>query len=840
VHHVAAVRAAASLDELAREPRNRAFEAAGVQPREIFEPERAIRRRNSASLATTAVVGERASEIVPAAAQLVPPAFSGFLALPDNFTAIPPDTMGAVGPQHVVTMLNTQVLIQSRTGVARSGYPITLNAFWSPLGTFTGSGSTFDPRILYDAAADRWIATADVAGESASSALLVAVTQTGDPGGKWNYYKIDVGEANLWGDFPSTGFNANWVAVSMNMFRIKGTGAYVSTNVCVFSKADLYSASGTGSHSVFNDNQGEFTVAVDRDNSSPNTLYLVQAFPVGFGPIAGSGSIRVSTVTGAVGSETFGAGSGGFLNVADPWADTGPGTGDFGPQASTTTRIDTGDSRLTNCVLRGGSIWCAHTIYLPANAPTRAAAQWFQISPSTTPATLMQRGRIDDPTGTYHYAYPSIAVNKNGDALIGYTRFGETEYATAEFSYRASTDPPNTMQPETLIKFGEASYVSSGARTGSNRWGDYSTAMADPANDLNFWTIQEYAATPPSSRSGAFGTWWAQVIAPSAGLNCTYTVSAAAPSFDLAGGSDDASVTTGNGCPWQAAANTDWISIATGSPGVGSGTVHYTVASNSAGRSGTITIAGQTITVTQSAPSPTAPTFTTQAVVNAASFKGSGVAPGELVTVFGSGLGPGVLQKPMVNSAGVVDMIAGGTRVLFDGVAAPMIYSLSGQISAVAPFSLQGRTSTQVQVEYLGTRSAAVTVPVVASAPAIFTADSSGKGQGAILNQDFSVNGASNPASAGSAIAIYMTGAGAMQSPVTNGALARGTVSVAQDVTVRIGGVPVKPLYAGAAPGIVQGVVQINAVVPAGVTGNVALDLTIGGVTSPAVTVAVK
>jgi uncharacterized protein (TIGR03437 family) len=143
-------------------------------------------------------------------------------------------------------------------------------------------------------------------------------------------------------------------------------------------------------------------------------------------------------------------------------------------------------------------------------------------------------------------------------------------------------------------------------------------------------------------------------------------------------------------------------------------------------------------------------------------------------------------------------------------------------------------------VEYLGTRSAPVTVPVVAAAPAIFTADSSGKGQGAILNQDFSVNGANNPASAGSAIAIYLTGAGAMQSAVTDGALASATVSVAQDVTVRIGGAAVKPLYAGAAPGIVQGVVQVNVVVPSGVTGSVAVDVTIGGVTSPAVTIAVK
>jgi uncharacterized protein (TIGR03437 family) len=89
---------------------------------------------------------------------------------------------------------------------------------------------------------------------------------------------------------------------------------------------------------------------------------------------------------------------------------------------------------------------------------------------------------------------------------------------------------------------------------------------------------------------------------------------------------------------------------------------------------------------------------------------------------------------------------------------------------------------------------------------------------------------------------IYLTGAGAMQTPVTDGAIAPAVASIAQTVTVRIGGVTVKPLYAGAAPGIVEGVVQINAVLPAGIpAGNAPVDVTIGGVTSPAgVTVAVK
>jgi uncharacterized protein (TIGR03437 family) len=843
------MRTSAKLDDIARRPESRAV-SAPVQPREIFEPERALRKRANAEKLAQAAMAPQEPAALPAAGPTVPPIYTGFPGIADNFTAIPPDTMGAVGPRHVVTMLNTQVSIQSRDGAVRSGYPISLNAFWSPLGQFTNSSSAFDPRIYYDASADRWIAVADSAGELPSSALLIATSQTGDPGGVWNYYKVTIGNANLWGDFPVLGVNGNWVVVSVNMFQIQRQQSYVNTNLYVFSKADLYTnvdatgkGGGTGTHTVFSDNFGELTGANDVDNSSPNTLYLLQAFASDvFSPINGQG-MRLTKISGPIGNEVFS--TVGSVSFTDPWADSGPGTADFAPQAGTTTHIDSGDGRLGNCVLRSGHIWCAHTIYLPYPRPTRTAAQWFEIDPGTTRPSLVQHGRMDDPVSIYLYAYPSIAVNKNGDAMMAYTRFSSGDYPTAEFSYRASTDPANTMQPDNIFKVGESSYVATGVRSDSNRWGDYSMTLVDPADNLSFWTVQEYASTPPGARGGAFGTWWARVLAPSSGLHCTYAVEAAGRSFDVSGGNGAATVSAGDGCLWQVASNTSWIIVSGGSTGSGAANVQFSVApaGNSAlPRSGTITIAGQTITVTQSVPATSAPSFAAQGVVNAASYQGGGVAPGELVTLFGTALGPASLQKPQVSASEIVDTLAGGTRVLFDGVAAPMVYALAGQISAVAPFDIQSRSSTQVQVEFTGTRSSPVAVPVISTAPAIFTADASGKGQGAILNQDFTVNGPANPASRGSTIAIYMTGAGAMQLPVPNGQLAAGTTSIAQDVSVRIGGSIVKPSYAGSAPGIVQGVVQVNVVIPSNVsTGNLPIDVTIGGVTSPAgVTVAVR
>jgi len=281
VRRDAAVRATADLTEIARRPGSRAV-AADAPQREVYEPERAVRRHNATGARSAT---PRLPEPVRAPGASTVPSFSGFAALADNFTTIPPDTEGAVGPKHLVTMLNTQVLIQSRTGAAQSGFPITLNAFWSPLGDFT---DTFDPRVLYDSAGDRWIAAAAVNGSKSTSALLLAATLTGDPTGKWNYYQINVGNSNQWGDFPTLGFNANWIVVSMNLFRIRGSGDYIATDLYVFSKADIYDPNGTGKNTSFPDLDGEFTPVRDSDNGSPETLYLAQEFPTDFASASAS------------------------------------------------------------------------------------------------------------------------------------------------------------------------------------------------------------------------------------------------------------------------------------------------------------------------------------------------------------------------------------------------------------------------------------------------------------------------------------------------------------------------------------------------------------------------
>jgi len=217
-------------------------------------------------------------------------------------------------------------------------------------------------------------------------------------------------------------------------------------------------------------------------------------------------------------------------------------------------------------------------------------------------------------------------------------------------------------------------------------------------------------------------------------------------------------------------------------------------------------------------------------IVNAASLTTGAIAPGEMLTIFGSNLGPTQAMGLQLNGARLVATELAGTQVLFDGLPAPLISAQAGQVTAIVPYALSGRTATQMTVETGGVLSSALTIPVTLSAPALFTTQTNGAGQGAILNQDGSVNSASNPAARGSTVMIYATGAGQTDPPGIDGMLAGDVLpKPVLPVSVTIAGQVAELSYAGAAPGLVAGVMQLNVRIPDGVSsGAVPVQLQIG------------
>jgi hypothetical protein len=188
------------------------------------------------------------------------------------------------------------------------------------------------------------------------------------------------------------------------------------------------------------------------------------------------------------------------------WGSFAPNNANFAPQSGTTNRIHLGDSRIQNCAFRNGTLWVAQTIFLPAGGPaTRSSVQWWELTPG---GTVLQRGRIDDPGGGRFFAYPSIAVNRRLDVLVGYSRFGAGQFPSANYSFRIDADIFSTLRDDTVLKAGEAPFFVDDA--GVNHWGDWSATMVDPNNDTDFWTVQQYAASPVSG-SDRWGTWWGRI-----------------------------------------------------------------------------------------------------------------------------------------------------------------------------------------------------------------------------------------------------------------------------------------------------------------------------------------
>lgn len=228
-----------------------------------------------------------------------------------------------------------------------------------------------------------------------------------------------------------------------------------------------------------------------------------------------------------------------------------------------------------------------------------------------------------------------------------------------------------------------------------------------------------------------------------------------------------------------------------------------------------------------------------EGVLNAASFSSGPVSPGEIVTLIGAGIGPLAAAQP-ASSGGASDL--GGTSVLFDGRPAPLLYGGLNQINAVVPYGIAGQTTTEIVVTRNGELVAGFPLPVSSATPAIFTLGLGGVGPGAILNEDSTLNSPVNPAARGSVVVLFATGAGPME-PVTDGQIVSDPLPhPSSAVSVRIGGAAADVLYAGGAPGLIAGVLQVNCRVPQDTDpGSKEVNLTVGTATSPAgVTVAVR
>jgi uncharacterized protein (TIGR03437 family) len=320
--------------------------------------------------------------------------------------------------------------------------------------------------------------------------------------------------------------------------------------------------------------------------------------------------------------------------------------------------------------------------------------------------------------------------------------------------------------------------------------------------------------------------------------SCTYSVSPTTLQAPASGGNLTISIQTTASCFWAVSGLPSWITVSGASSGTGSATVTLVVSPNNSGAnlSATVLIAGASIPVTQAVALASVPTI--NAVVNAASYIGGSVSPGEMVTLFGTAIGPAAAAYATTDSAtGKLATMIGGVQVLFNGIAAPMIYAGSTQVSAVVPYEMGPVASPSVWTKYAGQTSNAFQLNSATTMPGLFTQNASGSGLGAILNQDNSLNGTGNPAAKGSIVQVYLTGEGQTNPPSVTGTITAATLPPPQvtpapqlPVGVTINGQPALYVYAGEAPGMVAGMMQLNVQIPSNApSGNLPITVSIGG-----------
>jgi len=243
-----------------------------------------------------------------------------------------------------------------------------------------------------------------------------------------------------------------------------------------------------------------------------------------------------------------------------------------------------------------------------------------------------------------------------------------------------------------------------------------------------------------------------------------------------------------------------------------------------------------TITVT---PAPVV-TPNVVEIVNYASGIATPLSPGLNVGLLGSNLGPATKTNYTLGSNGNVATTLAGTQVTFGGVVAPIVYTSANEVSVMVPYEIANQTSVAVVVTYNGVASSPINLVVASSAPGLYTLLGTGSGQAAILNQDGSVNSIANPATAQSIISLFLTGEGLISPPQADGAINPNGLpqsAFTLPVSVAFNGVTVPAAsitYSGEAPTLISGIAQVNVRVPAGLTGQVPITVSIGSARSQA------
>jgi hypothetical protein len=420
-----------------------------------------------------------------------PPLSASFAGPADQGGRVPPDVQGAAGPDHLLTMLNTDFVAQRKSDgtVVKTWSPVQ---FWAPI---SGGDFLFDSRVTFDGLAGRWIAAIATEGILGQPAVLLAVSATTDPTGEWRFQRLPAGGGD-YAEFPLVGFNQRWIVVTSNL--VSPTGFLSGSAIWTIEKAAMLMGNvPVVTRFTLGTPGSPIAPVVTFDPEQPDEFLLQEQS----GNANGHGRLRLFRLTDSGGNPSLSAPK--TVTAPATWRDM-PAPLESLPQAGTSRRIISDQDEIASACLRHGKIWAVQTATIPAegSVPLHTVVQWWRITPD---GALDAFGRIGDPGGSAWLGFPSIAVDANDRPLIGYSLFSSGRFASAGFSIRSKCGGDSTLSDVHVLKDGEAPYVRPDGG-GNNRWGDLSETVVDPDGE-RLWTLQEYAAALENGES-RWGTWW--------------------------------------------------------------------------------------------------------------------------------------------------------------------------------------------------------------------------------------------------------------------------------------------------------------------------------------------
>jgi hypothetical protein len=389
---------------------------------------------------------------------------------------IPSDNNIAVGPNHIVEVVNTAYAVYSKTG-APLNVPTSIRLIWTGLGGACSSNDGGDPIVQYDRVADRWLIT-QLGNTAGPYSECIAVSTSPDPLGSYYLYEWG-GFGNYLNDYPKfaiwpTANNSAYLATwSLFLFGQIQAGS----QICAYDRAAMLRGDAHPMGICYQGVNADVLLPADLDGSTPPLdgtpayfLNLYSYTSLALFQMKPNFTAGTSTLTNS------------FISI-DSFSEAPAAV-----QPGTTMTLDSlGDRLMNRLAFRRFSDHESMVVNHAIDVSGHSGERWYELRAPVSANgswTRYQQGTFS-PDNNFRWM-GSAAMDNAGNMALGYSVSSSTLYPSIRYTGRAATDPLNTLSSEASL------WEGAGSQTGYSRWGDYTSMQIDPSDDCTFWYVNEY------------------------------------------------------------------------------------------------------------------------------------------------------------------------------------------------------------------------------------------------------------------------------------------------------------------------------------------------------------